>query len=497
MVNKVTGGPVLKEVKTRLAPYSGDFSNQLVTIIRLSPPPNLEDPTLLAKYEAARFSTEHKVKTFKALGCEVEHLNLDASTTNVEFGRLLKQVNEKSIAVIVQNPFPADFKDWLSEISYEKDIDGLRKDNPFFRVSATSETIFRIVEPFVQDNDVVAVVGAKGFVGRGVTRLLEDAGISVIDLDKKDDLTLTRQANIVVSAMGSPNELDERHIIPEHRLVVDAGFIPLADSPILGDVNRSAYDIPQNITPVPGGVGPFQMGTLMERLIIQVTGKQIEKWQYRPPWVEQQQTDLQVKPRLEDWPKYASALERSEVRSQLIKDVLETHQSGSILPSQVRGLFQKDFAKFLRGLASIKTWRSNAQQLKSPIDILQTIEKVEQGYLNGQPLTKEVKTMMKEMANQAAYHRCSVELNPEDPSFLNQVVVNAAKAGLNKQQILGALSMSPQIQSIRAKRGEQESVDEAIKIMRASLPRNKQQQRKPNPRQQNTQDEDNGPKMDL
>lgn len=289
MVNKVTGGPVLKEVKTRLAPYAGDFLNQLVTIIRLSPPPNLEDPTLLAKYEAARFSTEHKVKTFKALGCEVEHLNLDASTTSVEFGRLLKQVNEKSIAVIVQNPFPADFKDWLSEISYEKDIDGLRKDNPFFRVSATSETIFRIVEPFVQDNDVVAVVGAKGFVGRGVTRLLEDAGIRVIGLDKNDDLTLTRQADIVVSAMGSPNELDERHIIPEHRLVVDAGFIPLADSPILGDVNRSAYDIPQNITPVPGGVGPFQMATLMERLVTQVTGKDIEPWQY-PISSEKEQT---------------------------------------------------------------------------------------------------------------------------------------------------------------------------------------------------------------
>ncbi|UJB73391.1 hypothetical protein HRE53_32675 (plasmid) [Acaryochloris sp. 'Moss Beach'] len=239
------------------------------------------------------------------------------------------------------------------------------------------------------------------------------------------------------------------------------------------------------------------MATLMERLIIQVTGQQIEKWQYRPPLVEQQQTELQVKPRLENWPKYASALERSEVRSQWIKDVLETHQSGSVLPSQARGLFQKDFAKFLRGLASIKTWRSNAQQLKSPIDILQTIEKVEQGYLNGQPLTKEVKTTMKEMANQAAYQRCSVELNPEDPLFLNQVVVNAAKAGLNKQQILGALSMSPQIQSIRAKRGEQDSVDEAIKIMRASLPKIKRQQRKPHPRQQNTQDEDNRPNMDL
>lgn len=497
MTFEIKGGPNLKETKDRLRPFSSIFTGQQITIIRFKPPRKVKDPIKLAAYEAARFSTEHKVKTFAFLGCNVKDLYLDYSISVDEFRELLTEANNTSVGVIVQNPFPKDYKEELSSISYEKDIDGLRENNPFFPVSATSETIFRIIEPFVQDNDVVAVVGAKGFVGGGVTRLLEDAGISVLGLDKNDDLTLTRQADIVVSAMGSPNELDERHIIPEHRLVVDAGFVPLADSKILGDVNRSAYDIPQSITPVPGGVGPFQMATLMERLVTQVTGKEIEGWQCRPPWVEQQQTDLQVKPRLEDWPKYASALERSEVRSQWIKDVLETHQSGSVLPSKARRLFHKDFAKFSRGLASIKTWRSNAQQLKSPIDILQTIEKVEQGYLNGQPLTKEVKTMMKKMANQAAYHRCSVELNPEDPLFLEQVVVNAAKAGLNKQQILGALSMSPQIQSIRAKRGEQDSVDEAIKIMRASLPRIKRQQRKPHPRQQNTQDEDNGPKMDL
>ncbi|WP_299416283.1 hypothetical protein [Acaryochloris sp. IP29b_bin.148] len=180
--------------------------------------------------------------------------------------------------IITRSFFPEGFQEKLSAISYEKDIDGLRDNNPIFQVSATSETIFRIVGPFVEDNDIVAVVGAKGFVGGGVIKLLEEGEITTLCLDYGDDLLQTRNANIVISATGVPELLDERHITPEHRLVVDAGFIPLADSPILGDVNRSAYDIPQGITPVPGGVGPFQMATLMERLVAITCEKEFKPW---------------------------------------------------------------------------------------------------------------------------------------------------------------------------------------------------------------------------
>ncbi|UJB73390.1 bifunctional 5,10-methylenetetrahydrofolate dehydrogenase/5,10-methenyltetrahydrofolate cyclohydrolase (plasmid) [Acaryochloris sp. 'Moss Beach'] len=230
MATEVRGGLNLRETKARLSNFSEDFTNQQVSIIRFSPPKGEVDPDELAKYEAARYSTEHKVKTFSDLGCVVRDLYLDNSISELEFLSLLEKANEQSIAVIVQNPYPGVFKEYLSAISYEKDIDGLREDNPLFPVSATSETIFRIVEPFVQENDVVAVVGAKGFVGRGVTQLLEEAGIKPLALDAGDDLTRVRQANIVVSATGKSNLLDEQHIVPEHRLIVDAGFIPQGGS---------------------------------------------------------------------------------------------------------------------------------------------------------------------------------------------------------------------------------------------------------------------------
>lgn len=288
MTDELRGGKILKHTKEVLAAFSESCSNQRVTIIRFSPPAEEQEPIKLAKYEAARFSTERKVKTFTALGCEVIQPYLNFSTTPDQFNKLLQDAVTTSVGLIVQNPIPKHLESFIREIPFEKDLDGMRLDNPYFPISATSETIFRLVEPFVQDNDVVAVVGAKGFVGGGVVQLLEERGINMLGLDYGDDLLQTRQANIVVSATGVPELLDERHITPEHRLVVDSGFIPLADSQILGDVNRSAYDIPQNITPVPGGVGPFQMATLMERLITQVTGQEIERWQCPIPSEKEQ-----------------------------------------------------------------------------------------------------------------------------------------------------------------------------------------------------------------
>ena len=288
MSSEIKGGKILKQAKDQLGFYQEFGSSQQITIIRFSPPEGELDPIQLAKYEAARFSTEHKVKTFAALGCKVNQHYLDYYTSPNTFQAILKQANDDSVGIIVQNPFADRLQSSLKLIDFEKDLDGMRGDNPYFFVSATSETIFRIVEPFVQENDVVAVVGARGFVGGGVVRLLEEQGINTLGLDYGDDLLQTRKANIVVSATGVPELLDERHITPEHRLVVDSGFVPLADSQILGDVNRSAYDIPQNITPVPGGVGPFQMATLMERLVTQVTGQEIERWQCPIPSKKEQ-----------------------------------------------------------------------------------------------------------------------------------------------------------------------------------------------------------------
>jgi len=278
-VKEIRGGEILSQVKVRLEPFKEIFFGKKVTIIRFNPPAEETDAIALAKYEAARYSTEHKIKTFKFIGCEVDSQLRNNNTTIEEFKGIIRGATEDphTVGIIVQNPIPLILHPSLELISQELDLDGMQENHPVFKASATSETIARIVKSFVQEDTIVAVVGGAGFVGGGVIRLLKQENINCFSLDVKDNLLRTLDANIIVSATGVPEILDSRHIRPSHQLVVDAGFVPIQDR-ILGDVNRSAYSIPQNLTPVPGGVGPLQMATLLERLIAVATNRRIEKW---------------------------------------------------------------------------------------------------------------------------------------------------------------------------------------------------------------------------
>lgn len=278
---QIRGRDILRQVKERCKPFQETFSAKIVTIIRFSPHPDLND-IQRAKYRAAEISAIEKVKTFTFINCEVDYRLLSENTTPPEFREILSRANcdSNTVGVIVQNPVPRLLAPELELLSSEKDLDGLTKNNPLFSISATSEAIARLVTSFTNSDSNVVVVGGRGFVGCGVIRFLEREGITCFTLDIGDDLLRTLEGDIVVSATGQPELLDERHLRPYHRLVVDTGFIPLSNNIIFGDIKRSAYEIPQNITPVPGGVGPLQMAILLERLIEVVTGRSIEKWVY-------------------------------------------------------------------------------------------------------------------------------------------------------------------------------------------------------------------------
>lgn len=73
---------------------------------------------------------------------------------------------------------------------------------------ATAEGICRLVAPFADPGAVVAVVGARGFVGGDVVRLLSAAGRRVTELDVGDELRRVADADIVISTAGSPASVD-------------------------------------------------------------------------------------------------------------------------------------------------------------------------------------------------------------------------------------------------------------------------------------------------
>lgn len=250
-----------------------------MTIIRFEAAAS-DPPQWRWRMEASRISAEQKVKAFDHLGFVVEHRALAAGAVRTEFVTLLQARNHDSAtaAVIVQLPVPARLSPLVQLLDPAKDLDGLLKGRSPQVGCATADDICRLVAPFADTGALVTVVGARGFVGGDVVRLLKAQGRLVTELDAGDDLRRVADADIVISTAGSPHILTRDHLREHHRLVVDAGFSPRGGGVVFGDVHPNAVMIPQYLTPVPGGVGPVEMAVLMERIVRQEVDPELAAW---------------------------------------------------------------------------------------------------------------------------------------------------------------------------------------------------------------------------
>ncbi|ASU82544.1 hypothetical protein CDO52_06885 [Nocardiopsis gilva YIM 90087] len=253
-------------------------SGKIVEIIRFESDSGV--PDVRRRLEAARVSAEQKSKNLSSIGFGVREEILDYDSP---INDLLERVDVANSSpevtgIIVQMPVRHPLGRAISEISPDKDIDALTGERSPYRSCATADGIVRVADPFLDDSSVTAVVGGRGFVGQGVVGLLRDRGIEPIVLDIGDDLGVVRQADVVISATGSPGTLGREHLHSGHRLVIDSGFVPQEDGAISGDVRKDAAFLPEVITPVPGGVGPVEMAVLMERAVQKEVDPSIPSW---------------------------------------------------------------------------------------------------------------------------------------------------------------------------------------------------------------------------
>ncbi|OWY69057.1 tetrahydrofolate dehydrogenase [cyanobacterium TDX16] len=272
-------------------------SDREIIIVRFEVP-DYADNELRARYEAARISAEQKVATFSAIGFISNQIVIPSNVNPEYFQQIIQLINQNNevIAAIIQYPVPPQCRNSIQLLSLQKDIDIVREQsNELFQNCATAEGIARIVESYAQSNSTVVVVGGGGFVGKGVVNYLQQSSIDCFVLETYDDKSRLREADIVVSTVGQTGLLTP-YILPSHRLVVDSGFTPTLDGRPRGDIDKSAYNIPQNITPVPGGVGPIEMAILCERLIKMELGVELPKWNYQQLQQQQQQRAEAIAP---------------------------------------------------------------------------------------------------------------------------------------------------------------------------------------------------------
>jgi methylenetetrahydrofolate dehydrogenase (NADP+) / methenyltetrahydrofolate cyclohydrolase len=251
----ITGGGIKAGVIKKLRVRYGEEirkANLKVEILRFATPYyqeplNDDQKKNISHYEAAEDSRKVKTEAFRALGVEVvERGFLPQDMEPSDFKNLIQALNDDPFVsgIIVQHPVPEKLDSIVKAISSNKDLDALSSDKGIFKVPATSEGIVRLAEPFLRNGSRVAVVGADGFVGDGVVKLLEAKGVMTLEIDSSREnpgernLFNVKDADIVISVTGSPGILDRRHL-GENQVVIDGGYFP-KDGEKLGDVDRSA-----------------------------------------------------------------------------------------------------------------------------------------------------------------------------------------------------------------------------------------------------------------
>lgn len=224
----------------------------------------------------------------KRLACEKVGIrsiayDLPASTTEAELLTLIKQLNldESVDGILVQAPLPPQIRDEniIEHISPDKDVDGFHPYN-IGRLAVRQPTLrsctpFGVIKLLAASNISLmglnaVVVGVSNHVGRpmGLELLLAGCTVTSCHRHTKDLARIIMQADLVVAAAGKPGLIQGDWIKPG-AVVVDIGINRLADGSIAGDVDfNAAKQRAGYITPVPGGVGPMTVATLMENTLL-------------------------------------------------------------------------------------------------------------------------------------------------------------------------------------------------------------------------------------
>jgi len=221
---------------------------------------------------------KNKRNACEKVGIRSLFYHLPYNTKLSELLELIAELNAKEDVdgILVQLPLPAHIpmEEVILAISPKKDVDGFHPEN-MGRLLGRLEGGFIPCTPLGIDillkhygidlkGKDVTVVGAGFIVGRPLSALLlwREATVSVCHIHTKDLKKYTLGADVLISATGVPHLIKE-DMVKEGAVVVDVGISKVGDR-IVGDVDFEAVKHKvYAITPVPGGVGPMTVSSLL------------------------------------------------------------------------------------------------------------------------------------------------------------------------------------------------------------------------------------------
>lgn len=231
---------------------------------------------------ASQIYVQNKRKTCEKVGFSSKAFDLPVTTAQNELLALIDELNEDNTidGILVQFPLPQGLDETtvIERISPKKDVDGFHPYNvgrlaqriPLLR-SCTPKGMISMIESIGENirGKHAVVVGASNIVGRPMTLEFLLAGCTTTCCHRftADLQHHVEQADILVVARGKANFIPGEWI-KEGAIVLDVGINRLENGKITGDVDfDSAKKRAAWISPVPGGVGPMTVATLIENTL--------------------------------------------------------------------------------------------------------------------------------------------------------------------------------------------------------------------------------------
>ena len=222
-----------------------------------------------------------KKRRAEQIGIKQKLFQLPSNVTQKNLLELIDRLNnEKDVnGIMIQLPVPKQIilNEALAAIDPDKDVDCLTPANvgrlwqgDHFVEPATAHGILALLDYYhinLKGKNAV-IIGRSSIVGKPLAALLleKDATVSILHLKTKNLTEYTKKADILVSATGEHN-LVTADMIKKNAVIIDVG-ISRFNGKIVGDVDfEHVAPIASFITPVPGGIGPLTVESLMEQVI--------------------------------------------------------------------------------------------------------------------------------------------------------------------------------------------------------------------------------------
>ena len=267
---KALAGRIQDELKTRVARCTAAGHRPGLAVVLVG-----EDP-------ASQVYVRNKVRACARTDIRSEEIRLPAETTEAELLAVIDRLNADpdTDGILVQLPLPKHLSSEIviAAISPEKDVDGFHVVSAGSRL--TGRTGFRPCTPYGvmklleeagcdPSGKHAVVIGRSNIVGKPQALMLleKNATVTVAHSRTKDLAALTRQADILVAAVGRA-KMVKADMVKPGAVVIDVGMNRDENGRLCGDVDYEAVkEVAGAVTPVPGGVGPMTIAMLMTNTV--------------------------------------------------------------------------------------------------------------------------------------------------------------------------------------------------------------------------------------